>query len=110
MPNTTALQLTALEYTTKSLPVCITIPVLSSIAFGAIVESYSINSAFVGVLASATASLIVNAVLDRLTIDTLHTANVLAGTVYNVTYDPADKSAGVPRIPDAIFILLYDNK
>ena len=44
-------------------------------------------------------------------IDTLATANVLAGTVYKVVYCPAMvKSAGVPKTPDAIAILLYDNK
>ncbi len=105
MPNTTALQLTALEYATKSLPACKTIPVLSSIPFGAIVESYSINSAFVGVASVEQANLIVHAVFDLFTIDTLATANVLAGTVYKVVYEPAAKSAGVPKMPDAICIL-----
>jgi hypothetical protein len=106
MPNATALQLTALEYTINNFPACSTIPVRSSIALGASVESYSINSALVGVLVSETASLIAKAVFDLLTIDTLHTAKVSAGTVYNVVYVPAAKSAGVPKIPDGIVIPL----
>jgi hypothetical protein len=104
MPIATADTLVMLLLTTRIFPVSSTIPVLSSTPLAAIVESYSMYSALVGVAAAATAIRMVIADAFRLQMLNVATVNVSAGTVYTYVSVAAAKS-DAPRLPVAILIL-----
>jgi hypothetical protein len=104
IPYATAETKAALEYTTISLAAFNTKPVLSTTPFGGIVMSYSIYSLAAGDAADANANRTNTADVPLLQIETVATVNVVAGTVYNVVFVVAARSAD-PNIPDAIIFL-----
>ena len=100
IPIATAEQLAVLVCTTMFLPASTTIPVLSSTPFGRISVSYSKYSSLAGVVVVDSDTLQVTAELDLLQIDTVTTANVVAGHVYSVAFVAAERFA-VPNLPVA---------
>jgi hypothetical protein len=104
IPYTTAETDVALEYATIRLVASSTKPVLSTTPLGGIVTSYSIYSLAAGDADVASAKRTNTEDEPLLQIETVTTANVVAGTVYKVVFVVAARSDD-PKIPDAIIFL-----
>jgi hypothetical protein len=93
IPNALADTLALEAYTTMLLPAFNITPVLSNTPFGPITASNSMNSAVVGVVEAASATLTLTTVVPLLHRLMLHTVNVLLGTVYNIVLAAAASAA-----------------